>query len=294
MILSKLGPPTTITFSAIIQNIKELDLEILAQTIKAAWPIPIKTQIVAINSNFCNVCMPGFEKFIKRTKTATGKTTQGNNSCFSSCVEFMIQHEGKYYKPKLFPRTGQVQLAGGTREDLTDCRACIEKIITFLTYLLKPDASVPFTVSDESISLMNYKFHVNVGEGVLDLLHIHALLAAASNGADFANDDGFTAGTVPVINISSIKETNQLTATYNGMKIVIQFRGKINISVSKSRDNAVAIYNFLDRLLTENNCIVHVPLTDYEYFRPEMVYSRCMKLLDIARAGLKKFDEIIA
>ena len=78
--------------------------------------------ILAINSNFAHKTLSGFEKYLKTAKepklTRSGayRKRQGDGSCFSSAIEFVIKIEcpgiliTKVYKPKFYPSTEEVQV----------------------------------------------------------------------------------------------------------------------------------------------------------------------------------------
>jgi hypothetical protein len=97
--------------------------------------------IVAINSNFSNYSLTGYEHLIKTTKVLVQKSSrarQGNGTSFNSCVELNVKfmkYNVKPYKLKCFPQTGYIQITGVKHEDMQDAKDVITAVVHELTYI---------------------------------------------------------------------------------------------------------------------------------------------------------------
>lgn len=171
------------------------------------------------------------------------------DKCFNSCIEFLIRRRtGKDYKPKLFPQTGKIQIAGCTENDLSDCDECIEYILDLLRKI-----GYNLEIEEKVKSLVNYKYDLNFTSDrmVVNIPHLATFL-----------------------NVS--KKKLYVCWTYSNAKIKIHYGGHINVSVSN--DNIREIFDYLWSLFKDNwkYLIGIIPRTD----RDERYHQIYMKMLN--------------
>jgi hypothetical protein len=154
--------PTTITYKAIL-NIK-YELKSVCEAIDKYYGKAINPTddygIYVINSNFTNLCRPGYESHIKQPKEMVRR--QGNGSSFGSCIEFLIllkSDSTKFYKPKCFPQDGIIQILGIRHANLSDAHEVVKYIIELFKNVM--DIEEPIQIQSERKSLINYKFNLN-------------------------------------------------------------------------------------------------------------------------------------
>lgn len=112
--------------------------------------------LLAVNSNFCHAAQPGYEHYIKTPDPAPPKPVedytpsrgrrrkkQGDGTCFNSAVELVVRIDGvapdKVYLPKCFPTTGEVQVPGVIRADLSDGPEVLRALVDYLDELQVAD-----------------------------------------------------------------------------------------------------------------------------------------------------------
>lgn len=141
--------------------------------------------LLAINSNFGHAAQRGYENYIKTPKPpakkhilARGRTrkAQGDNTCFNSAIEPIIRisypgiKEGKIYKVKCFPTTGETQIPGVICSDLSDGRAVLDVFVNYLNELgvvlyndgTAASSEIPRQVyiHSQQPKMLNYKFRI--------------------------------------------------------------------------------------------------------------------------------------
>ena len=244
----------------------------------------VRGPLVAINSNFGHACQPGFEHLLK-SPPLSGRTpargrarkVQGDGTCFNSAVEPILSIDfdsDKIYKVKCFPTTGETQVPGVIRGDLSDGHAVLVAFVTYLNSLA--DLSAPprseVAIFSEQPKMLNYKFRVvRTSPRILVCLrglaaYMHALevTKAVEGGENLTEAQAALFAGWPAVLLPPypVRETKPPT---DDVKVSFRFRGadraprinifqegKINILGADSVESAQKIYDFFVELFTVN------------------------------------------
>jgi hypothetical protein len=246
--------------------------------------------LLAINSNFGHACQPGYEHLLKLPKPPAqaprrlaptrgrARKVQGDGTCFNSAVEptLAIDHPGidadKVYKVKCFPTTGETQIPGVIRPDLSDGRAVLEAFVAYLNGLGVGDEGpdgvrATVTVLSEQPKMLNYKFRLTRSSPrVLVNLRALALYMQALEQTRALEGEGGVAWAAhrPALLLPPylVRETKPPT---DDVKVSFRFRGasrsprvnvfregKVNILGADTETAALRIYAYFEQLFTVN------------------------------------------
>lgn len=205
-----------------------------------------RESILAFNTNFIHKAQSGYENYLKEPKKPTKKRSggyrkqQGDGSCFQSSIEFIVKinhsniSDNKIYKPKLYSRTGEIQIPGILMNDYSDGHLVIETLASFLNTNV---------ITQGYPIMLNYRCTVsfNNPQEMLDLKNIHCYIVEC----DPSN--------LPYPLFETHFDNKTLSVRFKiGEKIQrISFwhSGKINIIGAKSHENVEKIYNYFNVIL---------------------------------------------
>lgn len=262
--------------------------------------------VVAINCNFGHVALPGWESSLK-TKPKTQKKKkdgkkkrklQGDGTSFNSALEPVVNYTGdaydkanKQYFLKCFTTTGQTQVPGTVKPDLSDGKKVLELWVNFLN-------RSKFGVRDEKKNskkirilwarpnMINYKFRVkrNTPRALVNLSALASYFYILEETCLCLSDlkeskdpdvPSIAATTEKMINeklpgivvvippapigktkppVEDVKLTFCMCFDSRKVRVNIFQKGKINILGADSTEHGLAIYEFLDKLFRENWC----------------------------------------
>ena len=268
------------TFDAKFTNMKVSVVDAL----EILTPLVVGSSILAIRSNFGQICQPGYEKYLKAPKIRMTeeeaakaglpirrqRKLQGTGTCFNSALEPVIRIEdpvvqemrplkGNIYFAKCFPTTGLTQVPGGIRENLADAKNVVRVLAK---YFCEQGLANDIEIVEENVKLMNFKFRLVRRsariliciQGLLDFFKAEiypeytpfdkAIREAKQNQRDTKMSFKFVVG----IDESNSKKRGKPKHT----RINIFQSGKINILGGKSKKEAELIYSFLVRLFQDN------------------------------------------
>lgn len=274
-----LTPPVMFvaTFEAKLTNLSMPMADAIVM-VDAAYPI------IVINSNFGHKCVPGYEAHLKLKpkKTPGARKGQGDRTCFNSALEPIIVLDrpdiraDKVYKMKCFPSTGEVQVPGTLKEDMSDAVAAVEAWAALLNYHGLGDADAagdpsPIAVESSRPNMINFKFRIVRASPriLIDLycmadyfvaLEEHKVVAgrALTEREQDAALDAVPHGTALVVPPFAVRETKppiedvKLTFKFGRVRVKIFQRGKVNILGADSFEAAHAIHAYLADLLEAN------------------------------------------
>ena len=254
----------------------------------------INGPVVAFNSNFGHACQPGFEHLLKSRTTkrpvrGRERKVQGDGTCFNSAGEPIISIDPdsvKVYKVKIFSTTGETQVPGVIREDLSDGHEVLVALVAFLNSLPTVDgvARRQVTIISEQPKMLNYKFRViRTSPRILVCLrrlttYMRALESTklVEGGAPLTEvQAALFAGFAIIPPPFPVRETKPAT---DDVKVSFRFsgpsraprvnifqEGKVNILGADSVEVSERIYTFLLKLIkaNPNTLICLQPLPDH-------------------------------
>jgi hypothetical protein len=252
--------------------------------------------LLAVNSNFGHAAQPGCEAYLKATRPPArpraaparnrDRKVQGDGTCFNSAVEPVVRVDhpglpaGKVYKAKYFPTTGETQVPGVIRPDLSDGHAVLVALVAHLNAVMRESnlagaALLPgdaVTIEQEQPKMLNFKFCVCLADPRM-IVDLHGLAAyfvaleravAVEGGAPLtpAQQAWFAGWPAVVMPPLAIRETKPPT---DHAKISLRFvgarrnprvnifqSGKVNILGADSPEVAGAIYDYFSRVFAAN------------------------------------------
>jgi len=228
--------------------------------------------ILAINSNYGHASQLGHESFIKYPKISNslfkGRTRkiQGDGTCFNSAIEPVIKldssNDDKYYYIKCFPTTGETQIPGVIRANLSDGH---DVLVTFINYLnnlqlgVKEEGIIKqICIESEGPKMLNYKFKLNRESSriLINLINIADYLLLLSNDDSMVNwikvQSPFPIKEIK-IPVDDIKVSFRFqTSEKRYPRINIFQEGKINILGADTIESANLTYIFLTEIFKHN------------------------------------------
>ena len=255
----------------------------------------INGPVVAFNSNFGHACQPGSEHLLKSRTTkrppvrGRERKVQGDGTCFNSAGEPIISinpDSDKIYKVKVFSTTGETQVPGVIREDLSDGHEVLVALVAFLNSLPAVDGVMrrQVTIISEQPKMLNYKFRViRTSPRILVCLrrlttYMRALESTklVEGGAPLTEvQAALFAGFAIIPPPYPVRETKPAT---DDVKVSFRFsgpsraprvnifqEGKVNILGADSVEVSERIYTFLLKLIkaNPNTLICLQPLPDH-------------------------------
>jgi hypothetical protein len=246
----------------------------------------LSDNILAINSNFGHSSQIGYEHLIKHIKTnkktlVRSRKIQGDGTCFNSAIEPAIRlpsNADKIYFVKCFSTTGETQIPGVIKEDLSDGH---EVLVIFIDYLNSLNIGVneeKIRIAYEKPIMLNYKFKLNRTSNniLINLLKLAEYFQLMElNDLTIHNKKEIDTYWIIVYPPYMIKETK---SSVDDIKVSVRFKcsekrlprvnifqeGKVNILGSDAVISAKLIYEFLSDLFKYNwnNLIVIKPEKD--------------------------------
>ncbi|MDE2097747.1 MAG: hypothetical protein KGL39_10900 [Patescibacteria group bacterium] len=291
------------TVEAKITNVS-ITVNHLTETIEKVDPAG---PILVINSNFGHKAQAGYERMLKlgrkkkRRLAGRERKMQGDGTCFNSTLEPNIslaggnpdatpQERQKIYKLKCFMSTGQTQVPGTLRRDLSDGRAAVQAWVDFLNKhelgLPDDDGGVK-TIGIEYVrpNMINFRFMLRrtsprVLVNIRGIAQYLSVLAAARVSSESSAEEraevtprlpAGTALVAPPFRVCEVKPPNEdvklafmICFPRRKIRINIFQRAKINILGADSFESGEAIYAYLADLFTANwtEFVYLLPLRD--------------------------------
>lgn len=274
------------TYAAEVAGLKK-GVEELKGLLTARWPV------VALNSNFSHSCLPGYESLVKtvprsqqggapsekgaKPSIAKPRKLQGDGTCFNSSIEPVVRlgapdgRSGRNYFMRVFPTSGEIQVAGVVSCDLSDGAAAVDALVAWLDSFdavkqrredgkgLVPIRLVP---GSNHPTLMNVRFriHLSCDRVLLNLQAITEYLRAAAAGVPSARFPAlvplpYTARELKAA-IGEPKVTFVFLVPVEGgeprkPRINIFQSGKINILGSNCPETSMRIYEWFVRVYSD-------------------------------------------
>lgn len=226
--------------------------------------------VVAVNYNFGNKALKGFERFIKSAvkKKTRYRQVQGSGKCFNSAVEPVIIYKDNPYFIKCFSTTGNTQIPGVL---YTDMRDGIQVLHLWVDYLNKQNITdIPITIGTMSSLMKNYKCKVDIDvhTEVIDLCWLHGYLQDIKNNCRKNITDTSIELIKPPYTICISRDTlksstlifkfvspvahikKKIISVFPKINIHMFLSGKINILGRTSHEMVLTIINYLNILFT--------------------------------------------
>ncbi len=252
--------------------------------------------LLATNSNFGHACQPGYEHFLKLPKAqpvideyvpsrSRPRKVQGDGTCFNSAVEPIVQidypgiRNGKVYKIKCFPSTGETQVPGVVCPDLSDGGAALRAFVGYLNELGVGDQTEPehaeqraqIGIINEGPNMMNYKWRLirNSPRILIDtcaladymaLLESERLVAGKeptiTQMALFAAWPAAVLPPYPIREVSppsgDVKVSFRFKIGIRTPRVNVFQEGKMNVLGANSEESVLQIYAFFEQLFEVN------------------------------------------
>jgi len=248
--------------------------------------------LLATNSNYGHACQPGYEHLLKLPKEQVDKYTpsrsrprkvQGDGTCFNSAVEPVvgITHpgikNGKVYKIKCFPSTGETQVPGVVCPDLSDGGAVLRAFVGYLNELGVGDRAgpelppTPIGIVHEGPNMLNYKWRLvrNSPRILIDtcaladyftLLEMGRLVAGmVPTSAHLARFAEWPAVLLPPYPIRETKPpTDDVKVSFRfktgsrSPRVNVFQEGKMNVLGAQTEESVHSIYAFFEQLFEAN------------------------------------------
>jgi|688.fasta_scaffold250959_2 hypothetical protein len=231
--------------------------------------------IVAINSNFINYSLIGYESLLKRSddseqdpaddkapkrakkpkkvKKKSSRARQGNGSSFNSSVQLDVKIMKLNIKPyilKCFPQTGYVQITGVKHEDMSDAKKVIISVVQELLHIkgvVDPIIDVDAIFSSIKIGLINYKFNIIMKNKKI-LLDAHKINYYLGLGELFIPNAKIILKSLEACDnkvIFKVQFDDAVIGKRTQITTKIYYSGKINITGVKYPHHSDIIYEFL-------------------------------------------------
>lgn len=262
------------TYVAKLENIN-ISFEVLTEILSTK----LTKNVVAINSNYGHFALPEYEKFIKRPKKKLlqnrTRKIQGDGTCFNSAIEPVIKlndNTDKYYLIKCFPTTGETQIPGVIRGDLSDADEVLD---IFVNYLNDLNVNVgidgkKITVINKQPKMLNYKFRLNKDSDniLINLINLNEYFylleqykIIKTNNENYVNklNDFWNMVYPPFFikevksSVDDIKVSFKIQTSINKFPRINIFQsGKINVLGANNEDSIKLFYQFISELFTKN------------------------------------------
>ena len=228
--------------------------------------------VLAINSNFVHKAQKGFEQYISKPKKDSPrirnlKSTHcfrerkkiGDGTCFNACLLFIIRSVSTNpLKMYFFPTSGDIQVFGVVDDCYHSAKVVVERFISYLK-VSSPCEFSQVDVVNTNLSLLNYRFHVNLSKGMR--LDISKLFEVVTTDIPPPFDVVFVNDSIGDIRKLSIR----LNISGKNNRIHIWPSGKINVMGVPSIDDAFTIYDYFNSIFASDkgDIIIAKPIPDY-------------------------------
>jgi len=246
--------------------------------------------ILAFNSNFGHKAQPGFEQYLKfpdpvKKEGKKPRKLQGDGTCFNSTVEPVIgfncqgRKSDKVYYVKCFPTTGQTQVPGVLKPDLSDGYTVLQTWVDYLNEQgvgTKDETGKPrkIEIVSSKPNMLNFKcqvrcctprllVHLALFAEYMDIMERFAYYEKGKKNETVVKDR-LHAGSclvVPPYRVKEVTIKGSLEVKFSCRFEVTKDRrprvnifqsGKVNILGADSFESAGNIYHFLMDMFTLN------------------------------------------
>lgn len=259
------------TYVAKLENIN-ISFEILTKILSKK----LTKNVVAINSNYGHFALDEYKKFIKSPKKKVLQTRtrkiQGDGTCFNSAIEPVIKlndDTDKFYLIKCFPTTGETQIPGVIRSDLSDADEVLEIFVNYLNSFDELNSGKKISVINKQAKMLNYKFKLNKNSDneLINLINLNNYFFHLENNkitienniyVNF-DDDSWIIIYPPFLikevkpSVDDIKVSFKIqTSKEKSPRINIFQSGKVNVLGANNEDSIKLFYNFISELFRAN------------------------------------------
>lgn len=235
--------------------------------------------VIAVNSNFGNKALEGYEKYIKteskkkpkhKNKLTKERKRPGTGTAFGSGIELVIIDNDRPFKAMCFPQNGGVHINGSIMRDFSDAKSVLSVFIKFLNdHQMYDDTEdmMQISVNKEGPSMIDVKFNViRISERIiinLEKLCHYIRLTPCHYELSRAN----------VITASSTKlEVAYIIPDIKTIPIIRIFpKGKINILGAKSYEYISIVHAQISNIISTywDEIVSLIPTPDSDEDEPD-------------------------